>query len=136
MLCGSMGPATQMWTASLKKLMRKSKKTAAQPHSNPSPETSKTSWQIKLTERCIRQLRKLPLEDCRAVNEALVSTLYAWGSPHENRGAGIRKLGSNFFECRAGLRLRLLFQPHSAERELIFFEVGNHDEIRRVLKKH
>jgi len=28
----------------------------------------------------------------------------------------------------------LLFQPHPTERELVFFEVGNHDEIRRALK--
>jgi len=27
-----------------------------------------------------------------------------------------------------------LFKAEKKERELIFFEVGNHDEIRRVLK--
>ena len=82
------------------------------------------------------QLRKLPVEDCRAVNEALVSMLDALGSPHAHRGAGIRKLGLDLFECRAGLRLRLLFQPDSIKRELVFFEVGNHDEIRRALKNN
>jgi hypothetical protein len=89
-----------------------------------------------LTERFIKQLRKLPVEDCVAVNEALVSMLDAWGSPHAHSGAGIRKLGFDLFECRAGLRLRLLFQPDPIQKELVFFEVGNHDEIRRALKKN
>lgn len=71
-----------------------------------------------------------------AVNEALVSMLDAWGSPHAHSGAGIRKLGFDLFECRAGLRLRLLFQPDPIQKELVFFEVGNHDEIRRALKKN
>ena len=70
------------------------------------------------------------------MNEALISMLNAWGSPHQHRGVGIRKLGQDLFECRAGIRLRLLFQPHPADRELVFFEVGNHDEIRRVLKSY
>ncbi len=69
-----------------------------------------------------------------AANEALLSVLDAWGTPHAHHGAGIRKLGSKLFECRAGLRLRLLFQPNARERELIFFEMGNHDEIRRLLR--
>ena len=71
-----------------------------------------------------------------AVNEAFVSMLDAWGSPHEHRGAGIRKLGFDLFECRAGLRLRLLFVPNPIQKELVFFEVGNRDEIRRALKNH
>lgn len=68
------------------------------------------------------------------MNIALVSLLDAWGSPHAHRGARIRKLGRNLFECRAGLRLRLLFQPYPGNRELVVFEVGDHDGIRKVLK--
>ena len=69
-----------------------------------------------------------------AANEALGSVLNAWGAPRVHHGAGIRKLGSKLFECRAGLRLRLLFQPNARERELIFFEMGNHDEIRCLFR--
>jgi mRNA-degrading endonuclease YafQ of YafQ-DinJ toxin-antitoxin module len=68
-----------------------------------------------------------------AANEALRSVLNAWGASHAYHGSGIRKLGSKLFECRAGLRLRLLFQPNARERELIFFEIGSHDQIRRLL---
>ena len=52
-----------------------------------------------------------------------------------HRGSGSRKLGADVFECRAGLRLRLLYRTEKTEQELIFFEVGNHDDIRRVLKR-
>ena len=63
-----------------------------------------------------------------------MAVLPAWGSPHAHRGAGIRKLGADLFECRAGLRQRMLFKVEKKKRELIFFEIGNHDEIRRLLK--
>jgi mRNA-degrading endonuclease YafQ of YafQ-DinJ toxin-antitoxin module len=68
------------------------------------------------------------------VNQALIAVYPAWGSPHAHHGAGIRKLGADLFECRAGLRLRLLFKAEKKERELVFFELGNHDDIRRALK--
>jgi mRNA-degrading endonuclease RelE of RelBE toxin-antitoxin system len=115
--------------------MRKSKKTVVPDRLKPSPETSKTSWQIKLTERFLGELRKLPVEDRAAVNEALVSVLEAWGKPHAHRGSGIRKLGADLFECRAGLRLRLLYRKEKPEQELVFFELGSHDDIRRILKR-
>ena len=123
-----------MWIAFPKGLMKKSRKTVAQESSNPSTEISKICWRIKLTERCLKHLGKLSTEDRVAANGALLSVLDAWGTPHAHHGAGIRKLGSKLFECRAGLRLRLLFQPNPRERELIFFEMGNHDEIRRLLR--
>ena len=68
------------------------------------------------------------------MNQALLGLVAAWGFPHAHQGAGIRKLGPDVWESRAGLRLRLLFKTAKAERELILFEVGNHDDIRRVLK--
>jgi mRNA-degrading endonuclease RelE of RelBE toxin-antitoxin system len=116
--------------------MRKSKKIAVPDRSKPSLETSKTSWRIQLPERFLGELRKLPIEDRASVNEALVSVMEAWGKPHAHRGSGIRKLGADIFECRAGLRLRLLFRVEKPQHELVFFEVGNHDDIRRVLKRH
>jgi mRNA-degrading endonuclease RelE of RelBE toxin-antitoxin system len=114
--------------------MRKSRKTDVPASSSPSPETSKISWRIKLTERFLREIGKLPKEDRSAVNQDLMAVLPAWGSPHAHRGVGIQKLGADLFECRAGLRLRMLFKVEKKKRELIFFEIGNHDEIRRLLK--
>jgi hypothetical protein len=68
------------------------------------------------------------------VGETLGSVLEAWGEPHRHAGIGVRKLGSGIFECRCGLRLRLLFIPGAKARELNFFAIGNHDEIQRILR--
>ena len=68
------------------------------------------------------------------MNQALVAILPAWGFPHAHQGVGIRKLGLDLFECRAGLQLRMLFKVGKQERELVFFEIGDHEEIRRILK--
>jgi hypothetical protein len=69
------------------------------------------------------------------VGEALGSVLEAWGEPHRHAGIGLRKLGSGIFECRCGLRLRLLFVPDAKARELNFFASGNHNEIQRILRR-
>ncbi len=69
------------------------------------------------------------------MNEALVAVSEALGKPHAHRGSGIRKLGADVFECRAELRFRLLFRVEKPEHELVFFEVGSHDDIRRILKR-
>jgi len=59
----------------------------------------------------------------------------AWGIPHLHGGVGIRKLGRDVFECRAGLDARMLFVADASNSELTFFALGNHDEIRRLLKR-
>jgi mRNA-degrading endonuclease YafQ of YafQ-DinJ toxin-antitoxin module len=68
------------------------------------------------------------------MNQALMAVLPAWGFPHSHQGAGIRKLGADMFECRAGPNLRMLFKAGKKGRELVFFEIGDHDDFRRVLK--
>jgi len=97
-------------------------------------QQSKGSWKIKLGSRLIGQLRTLNARKRKAVEEALVSVGKVWGDPHSHAGAGIRKLAPQLFEYRAGLNLRLLFLPDADRRELVFVFVGNHDEIRRILR--
>jgi hypothetical protein len=38
----------------------------------------------------------------------------------------------NIFECRAGLKIRLLFRAN--ERALEIFFVGGHDDVRRLIR--
>ncbi len=68
------------------------------------------------------------------MGEVLGFVLDAWGEPHRHAGIGVRKLGSSIFECRCGLRLRLLFIPDAKARELNFFAIGNHDKIQLILR--
>ena len=56
----------------------------------------------------------------------------SFGSPHAHSGLGIRKFGKNLFECRGNLDLRFIFQNRPDDLFISF--LGNHDEIRALLK--
>jgi len=56
----------------------------------------------------------------------------SFGRPHVHSGLGIRKLGEKLFECRADLALRFIFQDRPSDLFVSF--LGNHDEIRALLK--
>ena len=55
--------------------------------------------------------------------------------PHNHRGLGIRDLGNGFYECRKGLKTRLIFE-RLTPRNLYFHVIGNHDDVKRFLKHH
>jgi mRNA-degrading endonuclease RelE of RelBE toxin-antitoxin system len=97
-------------------------------------ESSTSSWEVKIASRLMVQLRKLDAGNRRSVEKALVLVGNVWGNPHRHAGAGIRKLTPRLFECRAGLKLRLLFIPDASRRELVFVYIGNHDEVSRQLR--
>jgi hypothetical protein len=56
----------------------------------------------------------------------------AFGEPHSHSGIGIRKLRPKVFECRAGLRLRLIIRDMPEELRAEF--LGTHDEVQRYLR--
>ena len=62
---------------------------------------------------------------------AVVTT---WGRPHLHSGSGIRRLTKSLFECRVGLDERLAFVFIATPPELVFFIIGNHDEIQRLIR--
>ena len=63
---------------------------------------------------------------------ALCELTESFGRPHVHSGLGIRKLGEKLFECRADLALRFIFQDRPSDLFVSF--LGNHDEIRALLK--
>lgn len=60
-----------------------------------------------------------------------------FGKPHQHQGLGIRDLGSDLYECRSGLDVRLVFVKDSTTKPptLYFDMIGNHDDVRRYLKR-
>jgi len=115
--------------------MKKSKKTGSPESSAASPGKLTASWEIRVTDRLARQIRNLPENKQQSVGACLCEVQAAWGIPHLHSGTGIRKLGRDLFECRVGLDTRLLFVADTRNSELAFFALGNHDEIRRLLKR-
>ena len=65
--------------------------------------------------------------------EALRVLPECFGQPRLHAGISIRRLRKNIFECRAGLKVRLLFRVNSQALEVFF--VGDHDEVRRLIRR-
>jgi hypothetical protein len=66
------------------------------------------------------------------VAQALTKIQEAFGHPHQHGGLGIRKLAPDLFECRAGLKLRLVFM---AQRGALTFDcAGNHEDVQNYLR--
>jgi len=87
---------------------------------------------ILLGPRFRAALKKLSDADFTRVEAALQTIPGCFGRPHAYTGISIRRLRKNVFECRAGLKLRLLFRQNADILE--FFFIGNHEEIHRIIR--
>jgi len=87
---------------------------------------------ILLSPRFYAALKHLSDVDFARVEAALQVIPDCFGHPHTHGGISIRRLRENIFECRAGLKVRLLFRQNGNVLE--FFFAGNHDDIRRVIQ--
>jgi hypothetical protein len=88
---------------------------------------------IDLSSRFQREASKLSGRDRSDVEAALSALAKSFGDVHAHAGIGIRRLKKNLFECRAGLRLRILFFVRKGGR-CICHGVGDHDYVRTFLK--
>ena len=88
--------------------------------------------EVLLSPRFLAALRRLSEEDVTRTEEALRLLPECFGQPHLHAGISIRRLRKNIFECRAGLKVRILFRANPPDLEVFF--VGNHDEVRRLIR--
>src|SRR5258708_3293703 len=101
--------------------------------SSPSPGNSSVAKPtVSLSPSFSASLKNLSEAELARVEEALTILPDYFGQPHVHAGISIRRLKKNVFECRAGLKVRLLFRLRSGALE--FFFVGNHDEVRRIVR--
>jgi hypothetical protein len=87
---------------------------------------------VLLNPRFHAALKHLSDADFARVEAALQVIPDCFGHPHTHIGISIRRLRKNVFECRAGLKVRLLFRQNGNALE--FFFAGNHDDVRRVIQ--
>jgi hypothetical protein len=78
-------------------------------------------------------LQKLPKAERVECLLALCQLPETFGRPHVHSELGIRKLGKQLFECRGNISLRFIFENRPTDLFVIF--LGNHDEIKRLLKR-
>jgi hypothetical protein len=88
---------------------------------------------VRLSPRFHASLKHLNDADFARVEAALLAIPDCFGHPHTHGGISIRRLRKNVFECRAGLKLRLLFRQNGEILE--FFFAGSHDDVRRVIQE-
>jgi mRNA-degrading endonuclease RelE of RelBE toxin-antitoxin system len=81
-------------------------------------------------DRCFK---KLPPERKQKVREAIETFLDYYSTGMRPAGLGLKKLHKSFWEIRADLETRILFQVE--KDRVTFVIVGNHDEIRRFLSR-
>ncbi len=86
---------------------------------------------LVLTPPLQKQLVALPKLERVDALLALLELTEGFGQPHRHSGLGIRKLHKKTFECRAGLKLRLVFRDE--KEALVVRFVGNHDEVRKFV---
>ena len=87
---------------------------------------------LGLSESFRARVRAYPRETRGKIGLALQHLERDFGQPHRHQSLGIRKLTGNFFEIRAGLDIRLVFQ--NRVECLLFVMAGNHDEVQKFLR--
>lgn len=94
--------------------------------------TSKKTLRIELAPELKAAIRRLPKRQRHRIGEVITAVRDGFGTPHLHSGLGIRRLRDTLFECRVGLKLRLVFDAEPGV--LSFSDLGTHDEIRKILK--
>ena len=84
------------------------------------------------SKRFMACLRDASDEELQAVERACRLAEGSFGRPHQHAGVGLRRLGSNRFECRVSVSRRLVFSR--AGDALLFDFAGNHDEVQAYLR--
>ena len=94
--------------------------------------TSKRISRVELAPELKAAIRRLPKRQRRQVGEVITAVRDGFGTPHLHSGLGIRRLRDSLFECRVGLKLRLVFDAEPGV--LSFSDLGTHDEIQKRLR--
>ena len=88
---------------------------------------------VELTPELKAAIRRLPKSQRKQIGEVITAVRDGFGAPHLHSGLGIRRLRGSLFECRVGLKLRLVFDAEPGV--LSFTDIGTHDEIRKLIRK-
>jgi mRNA-degrading endonuclease RelE of RelBE toxin-antitoxin system len=87
---------------------------------------------IELSPQLRATIRDLPKRQRKQIGEVITAARDGFGTPHLHSGLGIRRLRDSLFECRVGLKLRLVFDAEPGV--LTFNDPGTHDAIRKLVR--
>jgi mRNA-degrading endonuclease RelE of RelBE toxin-antitoxin system len=87
---------------------------------------------VLLNPRFFASLKRLGEADVTRVESVLHVLPDCSGQPHLHTGISIRWLKNNIFECRAGLKIRILFRANAQTLDVFF--ISSHDEVRSLVR--
>jgi hypothetical protein len=90
----------------------------------------------RVTDELLEILRSKSKSERQETGDAINRVLECWGRPHGHSGIGIRRLTKTIYECRVGLDDRLAFVFIATPPVLVFFFLGNHDEIQKLIRSN
>ena len=90
----------------------------------------------RITEELLELIRSKSKSERQEIDDAINGVLESWGRTHRHSGIGIRRLTKTIFECRVGLDDMLAFVLIASPTELVFFFIGNHDEIQKLIRSN
>ena len=76
--------------------------------------------------------RALPDDRRRDLEIALRKLAASFGQPHLHSGLGIRRLKRDYFECRVGRDVRVVFRMQGSLLKMAL--IGDHDDVQRFLR--
>jgi mRNA-degrading endonuclease RelE of RelBE toxin-antitoxin system len=88
---------------------------------------------IQLASRFPRAWKSLSQTQKERILDIIIKLPDLLKNPHQHSGFGLRRLhGSAYYEARIDLRWRLVMKMD--DREIVLFDVLNHDQVRRLLR--
>ena len=87
---------------------------------------------IEFSARFKAQSRALPAARQALVAHAVAALGDAFGKPHLHSGLGIRRLKRDYFECRLGRDVRVVFRLQGSTLKMAL--IGDDDDVRRFLR--
>jgi hypothetical protein len=87
---------------------------------------------IEFGSRFSAAARALPEVQRRELEITLRKLAVIFGQPHLHSGLGIRRLKRDYFECRMGRDVRVVFRLHGSVLKMAL--MGGHDDVQRFLR--
>ena len=87
---------------------------------------------IEFGGRFSAEARVLSAERRQELEVALRKLAVSFGQPHLPSGLGLRRLQRDYFECRLGRDVRVVFRLQDSSLKLAL--MGDHDDVRRFLR--
>ncbi|MEI7732626.1 MAG: hypothetical protein WCO56_23845 [Verrucomicrobiota bacterium] len=88
--------------------------------------------EIEYHDRFLRAIKQLPPAIAAGAEAALGKVKTGYGDPHIHAGLKITKLRNNLFECRIGLRYRIILMAFPGS--LVAYDIMTHDELKKFLR--